>query len=125
MLHQSEHYAIQPLCQLFDLPRSSYYYPAITDDEQALRAALEQVASEFPVYGSRRLSQQLRRPPYERIVNRKRVQRLMAVLGLQRPVKRPKQQTTNSRHAYPRYPNLVMDLAITQPDQVGFVTLHT
>lgn len=118
MLHQSEHYAIQPLCQLFDLSRSNYYYQAIADDEQVLRAALEQVASEFPTYGSRRLSQQLRRPPYELIVNRKHVQRLMAALGLQRPIKQHKQQTTNSRHAYPRYPNLVMDLAITQPDQV-------
>lgn len=118
MLHQSEHYAIQPLCHLFDLPRSSYYYQVLADDEQELRAALEQVASEFPTYGSRRLSQQLRRPPYERLVNRKCVQRLMAALGLQRPVKQHKRQTTNSHHAYPRYPNLVTNLAITQPDQV-------
>lgn len=118
MLHQKEQYPIQPLCQLFALPRSSYYYPAAVGDEQALRTAIEQVASEFPTYGSRRVTQQLRRPPHERVVNRKQVQRLMSEMGLLRSVKRRKQPTTNSRHAFPRYPNLVMDLQVTHPDQV-------
>lgn len=118
MLHQQGHYPVEALCQLLAVPRSSYYYQAVAVDEQALQAALEQVASEFPTYGSRRLTQQLRRPPHELVVNRKRVQRLMARMGLLRPVKRRKRRTTNSDHAYPRYPNLVMGLAITHPDQV-------
>jgi putative transposase len=129
MLHQQEQYPIQSLCQLFALPRSSYYYPAAAGDEQALRAAIEQVVSTFPTYGSRRVTQQLRRPPLERVVNRKQVQRLMAEMGLLRSAKLRKQSTTNSVHAFPRYPNLVMDLQVTHPDQVWvsditYVRLH-
>lgn len=118
MLHQQAQYPVQPLCQLLALPRSSYYYPAVASDEQALRTALEQVAAEFPSYGSRRIVQQLRRPPHERVVNRKQVQRLMAEMGLLRSVTPRKQLTTNSKHGYGRYPNLVMDLQVMHPDQV-------
>jgi transposase InsO family protein len=129
MLHQQAHYPLQPLCQLFALPRSSYYYQATASDEQELRTAIEQVASEFPTYGSRRITQQLRRPPHERMVNRKQIQRLMAEMGLLRPVKLHKRLTTDSGHTYPRYPNLVMDLQVTHPEQVWvsditYVRLH-
>ena len=118
MLHRQESYPVQALCQLLALPRSSYYYSAIAGDEQALRTALEQVAGEFPTYGSRRIAQQLRRPPHELVVNRKQVRRLMATMGLLRPTQPRKQATTNSQHPYPRYPNLVEGLPITHPDQV-------
>jgi putative transposase len=50
-------------------------------------------------------------------VNGKRVRRLMAEMGLQgkAPVRR---RTTDSRHDFPRYPNLVVGLEVTHPDQV-------
>jgi putative transposase len=122
LLHRDEHYPIRRLCRLFVLPPSSYYYQAVETQEQVLRTAIEQVASEFPTYAgarwARRITQQLRRPPYQPVVNRKQVQRLMRVMKLVRPTKRRQQQTTDSQHAYPRYPNLVSDLAITHPDQV-------
>ncbi len=79
---------------------------------------LEQEAGRYPVYGSRRLTQQLRRSPYHHVVNRKRIQRIMRQKGLLRPTKRAKCCTTNSRHSYPRYPNLVMNLEIDHPEQV-------
>jgi putative transposase len=42
----------------------------------------------------------------------------MRELGLAaEPVKR-RVRTTNSNHAFPRYPNLVADLEVTRPDQV-------
>jgi transposase InsO family protein len=51
-------------------------------------------------------------------VNAKRVRRVMHELGLAaEPVKR-RVRTTNSDHPFPRYPNLVADLAVTRPDQV-------
>src|SRR5262249_28789431 len=51
-------------------------------------------------------------------VNRKHVARLMREMGLQGqpPARRPR--TTDSDHAYPRYPNLVHGLTILRPDHV-------
>lgn len=117
-LNRDHHYPVTALCQLLDLPRSSYYYRPIERDDAALRQAIESIGAEFPTYGSRRIMQQLRRPPYQVVVNRKRVQRLMAEMGLKRPLKRRKKRTTNSSHGYPRFPNLAIDLSITYPNQV-------
>ena len=100
------------------IPRSTYYRETAKGDEQALRTAVEAIVREFPTYGSRRVAAQLRRAPYEMVVNRKRVQRVMREMGLQRPVKRRKCRTTDSEHPYPRYPNLVEGLEVTHPDQV-------
>jgi transposase InsO family protein len=54
----------------------------------------------------------------EWVDNHKRVARLMKDMGLAPPVRRRRCRTTNSEHPYPRYPNLVQDLAIVRPDQV-------
>ena len=117
-LNRRHLYPVTALCQLLDLPRSSYYYHPAERDDALLRQAIESIAAEFPTYGSRRVTQQLRRPPHQIVVNRKQVQRLMGEMGLKRPLKRRKQRTTNSCHGFPRFPNLVMDLSITYPNQV-------
>lgn len=117
MLRQQA-YPVTVICQVFDLPTSSYYYVAQPADEQRVRTAIEQIVQTFPTYGSRRVAAQLRRPPYEMTVNRKRVQRLMAEMGLQKPAKRRKCRTTDSQHGYRRYPNRVQALSVTAPDQV-------
>jgi transposase InsO family protein len=111
-------YPVTLLCELLQVSRSSYYYEAAEPDESTVCLALEKLAAEFPTYGSRRLAAQLRRAPYRLIVNRKRVQRLMIELNLQVRTKRAVVRTTNSRHGYPRYPNLVQDLVIEHPDEV-------
>lgn len=111
-------YPISTACAVLDLPRSSYYYRSARQDECELEEAIEQVAGKFPTYGTRRVSQQLLRSPYELSVGRKRVRRIMAQKNLLRPIKRRKKRTTDSEHGYPRYPNLVKDLEIWFPDQV-------
>jgi len=105
-------------CAVLDLARSSYYYYPDKKDEDKLEEAIEQIAGEFPRYGTRRVSQQLRRSPYQLAVGRKRVRRIMARKDLLRPIKQHKKRTTNSEHSYPRYPNLVKNLEITRPNQV-------
>ena len=84
---------------------------------------MQGVAGEFPTYGTRRMTQQLRRAPYGYWINRKRVQRIMRQKGWLRPVKRAKTRTTNSDHPYPRYPNLVGGLVVIHPDQVWVVDI--
>jgi putative transposase len=118
MLYEQEGYPIQAGCELLGLSRSTYYYSPVQVDESAIKAAIDEIAGQFPTYGTRRVTHQLRRPPHKIQVNRKRVRRIMAQKELLRPVKRSKKRTTDSDHPYPRYPNLVKELAIAFPDQV-------
>ncbi len=117
-LHQEHGYPVTTLCTTLDLARSSYYRSKQVPDDTELLAAIQKVLSEFPTYGSRRVSAQVKRKPYHMVVNRKRIQRVMRENGLLQPQKRRKIRTTNSRHGYPRYLNLVKELVITHPEQV-------
>lgn len=115
----SSDYPVQVICQIVCLPRSSYYYGAVEREEADLKAAIETVAAQFPTYGSRRISAQLKRvAPDLPAVGRPRVRRLMREMGLTRPRKKARKQTTNSQHSFPRYPNLVKELVVTRPDLV-------
>lgn len=118
MMVKREGYPVSRVCRLMELPRSSYYYTSESSDPPGLVSAIESVLDGFPTYGTRRVSQQLRRPPHEIVVNRKRTRRIMAEKGWLQAIKRRKVRTTNSEHPYPRYPNLVKELAVEQPDQV-------
>jgi len=112
----SPDYSVALACDLLDCARSSYYHRAEPADNIALRAAIEAVAAEWPTYGYRRVTAQLRRQGWS--VNRKRVQRLMREMGLLAKIKHKRRKTTHSEHPFPRYPNLVQDLAVVRPDQV-------
>jgi transposase InsO family protein len=111
-------YPISLLCDLLTVSRSSFYYRSAEAAESELREAVNQLAAQFPTYGSRRMAAQLRRPPYKLTVNRKRVQRVMREEQITCRVKRRTIQTTDSKQDFPRYPNLVIDLEVTRPDQV-------
>jgi len=116
---EQEGYPVQVVCQILGVARSSYYRPTkAAVDDQALRAAIQRLAARYPTYGSRRITQQLRRAPDEWVVSRKRVQRIMRELHLQGHAPRQRVRTTNSAHGYRRYPNRVTGLTVTRPDQV-------
>lgn len=109
-------YSVSLVCSVLDLPRSSYYYRPVAMAEDALKQAIEQVAAEWPTYGYRRITKQLQRNGWA--VNHKVVQAKLQEMGWQRSVKRRKQRTTNSKHGYQRFPNLVEELAVVRPGQV-------
>jgi transposase InsO family protein len=111
-----EGYPVTRVCEVVGLPRSSFYHQSRREENAALGVVLHDLAAQYPTYGYRRLTALLRRQGWE--VNHKRVQRLMAEMGLQRRVKRRQKRTTDSRHAYWRFPNLVAGLEVTYPDQV-------
>ena len=104
------------------LPQSSYYYrakqPCIETKkrEADLRDRIEEIVVEYPRYGYRRVTQQLRRERWT--VNHKRVARIMREESLQCRVKRRWVKTTDSNHRYRVYPNLVKELSIARPNQV-------
>ena len=110
-------YSVQRMCDLLDLPRSSYYYASGARGDEVLCQQICTVTGQFPTYGIRRVTAQLRRD-FKVKVNRKRVARVMRQLGICPKNKRKKRRTTQSRHDFPRYPNLVKDLVVTHPDQV-------
>jgi putative transposase len=96
--------------------------PSHPRDDEALKAALREVADEWPTYGYRRLTVQVRRDK-QLVANSKRVRRLMRLMHLGRKHRRKTRRTTNSEHPFPRYPNLVQDLDILRPDQVWVVDI--
>ena len=104
-------------CDSVGMARSTYYYRSQARDESQLGIDLEQVAGQYPKYGTRRMTHQLRRAPYGYLINRKRIQRLMREKKLLRPVKRTKYRTTNSQHPYPRYPNMMKAMEVVRPEQ--------
>jgi len=111
-------YAARRVCALLDFPRSQLYRPALTvpDDEAELRAAVQRLAGAWPTYGYRRLTVMLRREGWT--INSKRVRRLMTALGIHGVLPVRRKRTTDSNHAFPRFPNLVEGLKVVRPEQV-------
>lgn len=111
-------YPLRIVCRLLGVPRSSMYYrPAPAPDADAMfKAALLEVAGEWPTYGYRRLTRMMRRLGWP--VNGKRVRRWMDELHINGTPPQRTRRTTDSNHAFPRFPNLVKDLEITRPNQV-------
>ncbi len=119
MSAMSQEYPVRQLCQLLELSASTYYYrEGTTGDEQAqqLKAKLKELAGQWPTYGARRLSEELKRAGFE--IGRVKTARLMREMGIRALQKRRKKRTTQSDHAFARYPNLVLELEITYPNQV-------
>jgi putative transposase len=112
----AEHYPRTMVCRVLGVARSSHYHRPFVVDDAEIRAALSQVCEEFPCYGYRRATAELRRRGWA--VNRKRVARLMKSMNLQAKKAVRKRRTTNSEHSFPRYPNLVKLLVVQRPDQV-------
>lgn len=113
----AQEYPVSVVCEVLDCARSSYYHRALSPHDAGLLHAIEEVAAAWPKYGYRRVTHQLRREGWT--VNHKRVARMMRNLGLQAQRKpKPRTTTTDSRHAFPRYPNLVEHLEIVRPQQV-------
>jgi putative transposase len=108
---------VRLLCRALNCPRAGLYRaPSLAAGAADLRRAVERLAGAWPTYGYRRITALLRREG--RAVNGKRVRRVMADLGLQGKAPARRVRTTDSRHGFPRYPNLVVGLAVERPEQV-------
>lgn len=103
-------------CELLGLARSGWYYAAAPESvlNQELMRRMDEEYTAHPFYGSRRMTAVLRRAGYP--VNRKRVIRLMAELGLQAIYPKPATSQPGADHRV--YPYLLHGMAVTVPDQV-------
>jgi putative transposase len=108
------------MCEVAGYNRAGYYRflnpekPAPADMD--LRDEMQKVALEWPSYGSRRMTRELKARGWD--VNRKRVQRLMREDNLLCVRKRKFVVTTDSAHGLKVYPNLAESLILTGVDQL-------
>ena len=112
--------SIFSLCELLDVSRSWYYERDNQADPNpqdiALRDEIERIILEFSGYGYRRVTRELARRGWN--VNHKRVLRIMQEESLLCQIKkRFVITTTNSRHGFPVYPNVLADVTLSAPDQ--------
>ncbi len=104
------------------LSRSGFYYkpksqrPERTEAEADLRDKIEAICLEFPRYGYRRVTHELK---HERLqVNHKKVLKIMRESDLLCRVRCRRVKTTDSRHRFPRYPNLIKGMVTSRLNQV-------
>src|ERR1051325_4063202 len=103
-------------CALLDLGRSSYYYEPATESAEnlALMAMIDREYTAHPFRGSRGLRAWLRQEGHQ--VNRKRVQRLMRLMGLEAVYPKPHLSAGGAGHKV--YPYLLRNVAIERANQV-------
>ena len=108
--HHSE-LSVQRQCELLGLPRSTYYYQPRPESAENLRLMrrLDELYLNCPFFGSRRMAVTMG-------VNRKRIQRLMAILGIEAHY--PKPNLSRPAPGHEVYPYLLRGVSIERPNQV-------
>ena len=108
--------SIRRQCELMGLNRSTLYYRGVGESEENLRLMrlLDAQYLRCPFYGSRRMTVWLSSQKEE--VNRKHVQRLMRLMGLEAIYPKPRLSAGNKEHKI--YPYLLRNVEITRPNQV-------
>jgi transposase InsO family protein len=111
---------LQRLCALATVSRAGFYRwrhaPQAQDADIVLRDQIQRIALEWPCYGWRRVTAELRRRGWK--VNHKRVRRIMREDNLLCLRRRKFVLTTDSKHNLPVYPNLAGEMVLTGIDQL-------
>ena len=96
-------------CQLLNISKSSLYYtptkPFSTNSDLRFLDAINNIYSDFPTYGSRRIHSQLLRDGYS--VGKKLVKKAMKYMGIEALYPKPKTTIANKEHY--KYPYLLKD----------------
>jgi len=105
--------------ELLNISRSSIYYEPvpISQDEVDLMNLIDQVYTESPYYGSRKIKEVLKRE-HKTTVNRKHIQRLMREMGIEAIYPKRKFSLSDPDSAHKKYPYLLRNLTINRPNQV-------
>jgi putative transposase len=108
--------SVSQQCELLGLSRSSFYYQPATETTEnlALMALIDREYTAHPFQGSRRISAWLRGEGH--VVNRKRVQRLMRLMGLEAVYPKPRLSLGGAGHKV--YPYLLRNVTIERVNQV-------
>ena len=111
-----ERLSIRRQCELLDLPRSTLYYRPASETPENLRLMriLDEQYLKTPFYGSRKMAIVL--GAHGQVVNRKRVQRLMRIMGIEGLA--PRRSTSKPAVGHRVFPYLLRNVEITHPDHV-------
>ena len=103
-------------CKLLYISRSGLYYQpkGISEEDLALMKLIDRQYLATPFYGARKIAAWLK--SQGRQVNRKRVRRLMRLMGIKAIYRRPRTSTPAPGHKI--YPYLLGGMEITRPNQV-------
>jgi putative transposase len=103
-------------CRPLKVARSTLYYQpiAVSVDDLAVMRRMDELYLAYPFYGSRRMVAVLRREGWA--VNRKRVRRLMRLMGLRAIYQKPNTSRQHPEHTV--YPYLLRGLTIDRANQV-------
>ena len=100
-------------CELLQLPRSSFYRPRSAPikgvDNLILMRFIDEEFLRLPFYGSRKMKVHLNRKGFP--VNRKPIQHLMCLIGLESIA--PEPNTIRQRRGHKVYPDLLKKMSIT------------
>jgi len=101
--------SVNKQCKLLGISKSSLYYQPIkpfgTDSKIKLLDAINNIYSDFPSYGYRRITKQLQKDGYN--VGKKIVKKAMRYMGIEALYPKPKTTTANKEHY--KYPYLLQD----------------
>lgn len=108
--------SISQQCQLLGLARSSYYYQPVSESEEnlLLMRLLDEQYTRTPFYGTRKMTAWLNAQGYP--VERKRVRRLLRLMGLEAIYPKPKISIPGVVEQ--RYPYLLRGMSIDRCNQV-------
>ncbi len=103
-------------CELVELSRSAWYYTPATETAAHLQLMrqIDELYLAMPYLGSRRIAVKLSQTG--QAVNRKRVQRLLRIMGLEAIY--PKPRTSQAAPEHKIYPYRLRNVAVTVPNQV-------
>lgn len=109
--------SIAKQCELLRLPRSSYYSGIRQDKGEQNLKLMRMIDEEYtrhPFLGTRKLRDYLRRKGHK--VNRKRIQRLMRIMGIQSVAPKPNTSIPSKKHKI--YPYLLGGLDVNRSNHV-------
>jgi putative transposase len=108
--------SIRRQCELLGVSRASWYYEPAGESQENLRLMrlIDEQYTRAPFYGSRRMTAWLRAQGYD--VNRKRVSRLMQVMGIEAVY--PKPNLSRPAEGHTIYPYLLRGVEIVRVNQV-------
>jgi putative transposase len=114
--HDNGKISVRRQCDLLEINRSSLFYTKADEDARDLElmTLIDKQFLKTPYYGSRRMTQFLRKEGF--LVNRKRIQRLMRLMGIEAIYTKPKTSKPSKEHKI--YPYLLRGKTIESPDQV-------
>lgn len=119
-LANKEHPNISILRQseLLDISRSSIYYePAVDSEDILIMNAIDEIFTQYPFYGHRRIKPELKEE-YGIDIGKKRIISLMKEMGLNAIYPRPKLNLSDPDREHKKFPYLLKGLPIIRPNQV-------